>query len=80
MSLAEQGQFAVLAPDGHDKWLYFQCPCGCGEIVCLNLMRSQSPKWRIELNRIGQYSVFPSVDSQTCGSHYWIRNGRVEWC
>lgn len=80
MSLAEKGQFAVLAPDGHDKWLYFKCPCGCGEIVCLNLMQSQFPKWRVELNRLGQYSVFPSVDSQTCGSHYWIRNGRVHWC
>lgn len=80
MSLAEQGHFAVLAPEGHEKWLYFTCPCGCGEIVCLNLMRSQSPKWNIEMTRLGQYSVFPSVDSQTCGSHYWIRNGRVEWC
>jgi hypothetical protein len=80
MSLAVQGHFAVLAPCGHEKWLYFQCPCGCGEMVCLNLMLSQAPKWRIELNRLGQYSVFPSVDSQTCGSHYWIRNGRVDWC
>lgn len=80
MTLALQGCFVVLALEGHDKWLYFKCPCECGEIVCLNLMRSQSPKWRVELNRFGQYSVFPSVDSQTCGSHYWIRNGHVEWC
>lgn len=64
---------------GSAKWLRFRCPCGCGETVSLNLMASHSPRWRVERHSNGTLSVNPSVDSQTCGSHYWIRRGRVVW-
>lgn len=78
--LAKNGAFSVFAPQGHPKWLLFRCPCGCGEIVNLNLMKSASPRWEIRSSKSGFYSVSPSVDSQTCGSHYWIREGRIHWC
>lgn len=78
-SKALSGQFVVVAPDGHPKWVMFRCPCGCNELVALNLMQSQRPCWRFESRRRG-YSLHPSVDSQTCGAHYWVRDGQVKWC
>lgn len=77
--LARNGKFVVVAPGGHQKWALFMCPCGCGEVVALNLMQSQRPCWRLE-SANGSYSLAPSVDSQTCGSHYWVKDGRINWC
>lgn len=78
--LAKHGAFTILAPDGHYKWAFFTCPCGCGELIALNLMKSAYPSWKVELSQKGLYTVSPSVDSQTCGAHFWIKNGQVIWC
>src|SRR5947209_8704325 len=43
------------------KWLRFLCPCRCGEVVALNLMRSYSPRWSIELHSDGRLTLTPSV-------------------
>jgi hypothetical protein len=76
---AISGHFVVVAPNGHPKWAMFKCPCGCNELVALNLMQSQHPCWSLESTSRG-YSLHPSVDSQTCGAHYWVRDGQVKWC
>jgi len=62
------------------KWLIMQCPCGCNEELALNLMHSHKPFWRVEMRAGSQFSVHPSVDSTTCGAHFWIRDGEVIWC
>ncbi len=70
----------VVVCDGERlKWLRFMCPCGCGETIALNLMRSHSPRWTVERHDDGTLSVTPSVDSTTCGSHFWIRRSRIAW-
>lgn len=61
------------------KWLRFICPCGCGEMIALNLMKRYAPRWSIEHHSDGTLSVSPSVDSTTCGAHFWIRQSRVHW-
>lgn len=55
------------------------CPCGCDrEPLHLNFIHSISPRW-IPDRETG--SLFPSVQLTTgCRSHFWIRNGSVEWC
>ena len=56
------------------------CPCGCGEMIHLNLLEDDEPCWRVELSSSG-VSVRPSVWRTTgCRSHFIIRNGRVIWC
>lgn len=62
------------------KWARFSCPCGCGEILALNLMRSLSPRWEVQVSDDGKADVFPSVHSLPCDSHFWIRHSRVDWC
>lgn len=61
------------------KWLEFVCPSGCGEIVSLNLMRSYRPSWSIKLNKDNTVTVFPSIVTTSCKSHFWIRHNNIEW-
>jgi hypothetical protein len=61
------------------RWLAFECACGTGHRVMLNLDPSRSPRW--VLASTAPLTVIPSVDSrrpeQRC--HYVIRGGRVQW-
>ncbi|WP_375122122.1 DUF6527 family protein [Variovorax sp. WS11] len=52
---------------------------GCGQQVVLNLMESHHPSWRVVSEEQGP-SIFPSVDSTTCGAHLLVRDGRIIWC
>lgn len=74
-----KGRLVVVGPKERPKWLRFLCPCGCGEVVALNLMTSHSPRWAISEDVGETLSVSPSADSTTCGSHYWIRRSRIHW-
>jgi hypothetical protein len=53
------------------------CPCGCGSEVNTPL----SPTgWKLSYN--GEtITIDPSVGNWSfdCKSHYWIRNGKIEW-
>ena len=71
---------AVIRSHGIDKWCLFTCPCGCGQQIALNLMKSHFPRWRVDTKRDGTFSLYPSVDSTTCGAHFLIRNSQVVWC
>jgi len=71
---------AVVESAGKRKWVLLRCPCGCGEDLALNLMRSHRPVWEVVFDRAGQASLHPSVHATTCGAHFWLRNGAVTWC
>jgi hypothetical protein len=56
------------------------CPCGCGETIQLNLLREVRPCWSI-FDGQGRVSLEPSVwRSRGCRSHFFLRNGEIEWC
>jgi hypothetical protein len=74
------GVAALVAPAGKQKWLILKCPCGCGQEIALNLMRSHSPRWHVNVTSAQQFNVHPSVDATSCGAHFWLRGGRVSWC
>src|SRR5690242_6882015 len=63
----------VEAPAQHPKWAYFRCPCGCGALRSVNLMRTHRPFWEIGVERGALVSLYPSiwVDGQ-CESHFWV--------
>lgn len=73
-------ELVLIGKGGTPKWLKFACPCRCGEVIALNLMGSYSPRWSVQQDSAGSISVSPSVDSTTCGAHFFIRRNRVEWC
>lgn len=62
------------------KWVVLKCPCGCGETIDVNLMKSRSPFWTV-LMRDGKATLRPSiwVPAERCGSHFFINDSRIDW-
>lgn len=69
----------VLIRDAHGpRWLQFNCPCGCGEAVWVNLRRGAGPAWSLRVDNRGQVSLWPSVVRNSgCMSHFVLHSGRA---
>ncbi len=58
----------------------FYCPCGCRELIQLNLLEDVKPGWRIYFDKRNRISISPSVRRTVgCRSHFFISNGNVDW-
>lgn len=56
------------------------CPCGCGDVIELNLLEDASPCWMVRQNTDNTITLIPSVwRTRGCRSHFLIRNSRVDW-
>ena len=56
------------------------CPCGCKEVINLNLLQKVRPRWSAKEHPDGTITLAPSVwRQQGCRSHFILRRGRVEW-
>lgn len=61
------------------RWLLMKCPCGCGEVISLNVDAGAGPAWRLYW-RGSDLSVFPSVWKESgCESHFIVWRGRIDW-
>ena len=71
-----------LVGEGQHLWsVAFLCPCGCGELVQLNLLPDTRPQWDVRTHEDTTVSLTPSVwRTKGCRSHFFLRRGRVEWC
>lgn len=69
-----------IAGEGPYRWFVaLLCPCGCGEIIQLNVRDDSHPNWRI-IERKGRVSLEPSIwRLKGCRSHFFFRNGRIKW-
>jgi len=57
------------------------CPCGCGRVLDLMLLREVRPRWTLTVDGRGRPSLHPSVWAKDgCRSHFWLRQGEVIWC
>ena len=63
------------------KWAMIRCPCGCGEVIHVNLMRTHSPHWSAVIENKNDVTFRPSlwIDRSRCGSHFFVVRGRVVW-
>jgi hypothetical protein len=70
-----------VAGEGPHAWgAAMLCPCGCGDVVQLNLLKQARPCWAIRHHRDGTVSVIPSIwRTKGCRSHFSIRQGRIHW-
>lgn len=58
----------------------FICPCGCGELVQLSLIRDDDPSWIASGGDGGRASLHPSIwRIRGCRSHFFIKQGKVVW-
>ena len=59
--------------------LAFECPCGCKEIITLNLLDEVDPRWEFSVRR-KKITIYPSIRRVVgCRSHFHIIKGRVQW-
>lgn len=63
------------------KWALLECPCGCGDVIEVNLMQSRVPSWRVSLKE-ERATFHPSLwrPPDSCGSHFIIKDNAVLWC
>jgi Family of unknown function (DUF6527) len=67
--------------EGHLWAAAMVCPCGCGERIELNLLSQARPCWTAQRHPNGTVTLMPSVWRQKgCKSHFFVRNGRIDWC
>jgi len=71
-----------IAGEGPNVWAAgLVCPCGCKEIIELNLMTQVRPRWRVTEHKNGTVSLEPSVWRRSgCRSHFILRDGLIHWC
>ena len=76
--LRAKGLILVGSP-GRMTWAAFDCPCGVGHRLMLNLDRSRHPFWRIDA--LKPLTIRPSIDHITperrC--HFFLYRGRIAW-
>jgi hypothetical protein len=72
----------VVGEEGYEWIAVFICPCGCGQIVRLNLLYGDNrPTWRVTHDRRRRVTIRPSVWRKIdCRSHFIIRDGLIIWC
>jgi hypothetical protein len=71
-----------LAGEGYNLWAAAMiCPCGCGDVIELNLLKRARPCWGVQEHSDGTITLAPSVWRQKgCRSHFILRRGRIDWC
>lgn len=71
----------VVRRGGVLRWAMLMCPCGCGDRLTVNLMRTVRPYWQLSLKN-ATASLSPSlwVSDRKCGSHFWLIKNGVFWC
>jgi hypothetical protein len=75
------GRMIIVGGPGYQKWVYFRCPCRCGELIMLPLVQSRRPRWSVSIDWFNRPTIEPSVrQTAGCFSHFWIRRGVVDWC
>ena len=77
----EASKVYLAGEQGHLWGAAMICPCGCGETIELNLLKQARPCWAVKEHPDGGVTLSPSVWRQKgCGSHFFVRRGRIMWC
>lgn len=69
----------IVGENGFKWYLAMKCPCNCGDVIYLNLLKERYPCWKMKLKN-GLISINPSVwRTQKCKSHFVINKGNIIW-
>ena len=70
-----------IAQDDDEEWLAaMKCPCGCGEVMYLNLLTDTKPCWEVSITHDNRPTLKPSIwRKKDCKSHFFLINGVVKW-
>jgi hypothetical protein len=72
-------EILAIKHQGKVYWIILRCPCGCGEVITLPAQSDHSKSWAL-IDKSEGPTIYPSIwRNQGCMSHFWIRDGTVEW-
>lgn len=76
-----QGTIYFVGSPNKQQYAIFNCPCGCGRNVELNLNPKSSPCWKVQWHLSGTISLSPSVWRKGgCHSHFFLKKNNIIWC
>lgn len=79
--IVEHNTIYITGEKGRWTYLTMKCPCGCGDIIELNLNSNYRPRWMVTWHGNGNISISPSINrSKKCRSHFFYTKGKVLWC
>ena len=69
----------LVGPSEQPRWLAFDCPCGRGHRVMVNLDSRRNPQWQVLAQ--DPLTLAPSVDDAAAGRrcHFLLQRGRTMW-
>lgn len=74
------GTVYLIGNDGYFWQMLMICPCGCKKALYMNLIEDYDPYWKYEI-RGKTISISPSINRMVgCRSHFFLKNGKIEWC
>lgn len=80
------GDLVVVERDGRPRRIYLICPCGqCsgfegGMLLQVDPPFESRPSWKLDINE-DKVTLSPSIRRLShCHSHFWIKQGKIEWC
>jgi len=74
-------QLYVAGENGYVWAAAMLCPCGCRDVIELNLLKKVRPCWSVHEHRDGSVCLIPSVRRREgCRSHFFLRRGQIDWC
>lgn len=77
-ALASATRLVLVERNGF-RTLHFQCPCGCSDIIAINLDPRVGPAWELRISQT-RLSLRPSVWRTTgCKSHFVLSDDKVLW-
>ena len=78
-SISDQA-VTIVGQKDYKKWAVMKCPCGCGDILNLSLMRNIEPNWHLNIDNLGRLTLSPSIwKTDGCRSHFYLRQSKVIW-
>jgi len=68
---------------GEGKYLWYvgmKCPCGCGSVLQMSLIKGKEASWTLISHDNGTISLHPSILRKIgCRSHFFLRNSIITW-
>jgi hypothetical protein len=81
LDMPKRNTVYVIGEKGFLWFVIMSCPCGCNEILNINLIEGNCPTWSLQEHSNGTISLFPSIWRTTgCRSHFFLKKGKIIWC
>lgn len=71
----------IVQEDNYTEQAAMICPCGCRQVLHMNMLPDERPCWSLRKHTNGSHSLHPSIwRNKGCHSHFWFSNNRIHWC